>query len=203
MKKSTLSIGAFSFVLMTIMFLSSCSTVSVTSRRYNKGLHFEWAKTSNSKSNETVTPKRVRNSSVECDVVAAEGVVEVENVNTLLVQDVELDMQHVNEVVASKSNSVKLFNSLKILKDDGSNFSINDFETNSLSKKTVIKAIKGKSSAETDTIILVLLSLLIPPLAVYLYEGAWTGRCTLNLILTILCGLPGVIHALVVILGNK
>lgn len=56
---------------------------------------------------------------------------------------------------------------------------------------------------EPDTVLLVILAFLIPPLAVYLYEGEWTKRCTVNLILTLLCGVPGLIHALVIILGNK
>jgi uncharacterized membrane protein YqaE (UPF0057 family) len=56
---------------------------------------------------------------------------------------------------------------------------------------------------EVDKVLLVILAILIPPLAMYLYEGAWTSRCTVNLILTLLCGIPGVIHALIVILGGK
>ena len=52
-----------------------------------------------------------------------------------------------------------------------------------------------------STGVLVLLALFIPLLAVYLYEGSWTKRCTVNLILCLLCGLPGVIHALIVVLG--
>lgn len=59
------------------------------------------------------------------------------------------------------------------------------------------------SSSEPDTVLLVVLAFFISPLAVYLYEGEWTSRCTVNLILWLLCGLPGLIHALVIILGNK
>ncbi|MBL6660397.1 MAG: YqaE/Pmp3 family membrane protein [Crocinitomicaceae bacterium] len=72
--------------------------------------------------------------------------------------------------------------------------------------KEIIKAIKKeqkKQGSNTDLVLLVILALFIPPLAVYLYEGYWTERCTINLILTLLCGLPGVIHALIVILGNR
>ena len=55
-----------------------------------------------------------------------------------------------------------------------------------------------------DTVLYVILALLIPPLAMFLYEGEnWTDRCTLNLILTLLCWLPGVIHAVFVILDNR
>lgn len=54
-----------------------------------------------------------------------------------------------------------------------------------------------------STGVLVLIAFLLPPLAVYLYEGDWTSRCTTNVILTLLCGLPGFIHALILILGKK
>jgi uncharacterized membrane protein YqaE (UPF0057 family) len=59
------------------------------------------------------------------------------------------------------------------------------------------------SNSEPSTGILVLICFFIPPLAVYLYEGDWTKRCTVNLILTLLCGLPGFIHGLIVILGDN
>jgi uncharacterized membrane protein YqaE (UPF0057 family) len=51
-----------------------------------------------------------------------------------------------------------------------------------------------------------LLILLVPfgtTISMYLYEGSWTKRVTVNLILTLLCGLPGLIHAIVIIFGNK
>ena len=75
--------------------------------------------------------------------------------------------------------------------------------------KKIIKVIKKeqkKQGSNTDIVLLVILAF-IPvfgaPLAVYLYEGYWTERCTINVILSLLCGLPGIIHALVVILGNR
>jgi len=203
MKKSNLLIGTFSFVLMTLMFLSSCSTISVSSRRYNKGLHFEWAKTSNSKEAVKQTTSKVRNATVECDVVAEE-VVEVENVNTLLAQEVELDLQLTNEVIASKSNSIKLFNSIKKAKGADSEFLNDNFEVKSLSKKALIKAkMSKKSKREFSTGLLVVLAFLWPTLAVYLYEEEFNNRVIVNLILTFLCFLPGLIHALVIIIGQK
>ena len=72
--------------------------------------------------------------------------------------------------------------------------------------KAIIKAIKKdqkKQGSNTDIALLVILALFIPPLAVYLYEGYWTDRCTINLILTLLCGIPGMIHALIVILEGR
>lgn len=61
----------------------------------------------------------------------------------------------------------------------------------------------SQSAGDDNTLLLVILALLLPPLAVYLYFDEWNKTCTLNLILTLLCGLPGVIHALIVILGKK
>ena len=61
---------------------------------------------------------------------------------------------------------------------------------------------KAAKSDDTDKILLVVLCFLLPPLAVYLHQGEWNGKCWLNLILTILCGLPGIIHALIVVLKD-
>jgi uncharacterized membrane protein YqaE (UPF0057 family) len=80
----------------------------------------------------------------------------------------------------------------------------NSVMKNRIGKDTKVKElVRKKTAGDEDTILYVVLAFLIPPLAVYLYEGSWTKRCTVNLILTLLCGLPGIIHALVVILGRK
>ncbi len=57
--------------------------------------------------------------------------------------------------------------------------------------------------ADDDQLILILLAFILPPVAVYMYFDEWNKTVTLNLILTLLCGLPGLIHALIVILGKK
>ncbi|MEO6691235.1 MAG: YqaE/Pmp3 family membrane protein [Saprospiraceae bacterium] len=59
------------------------------------------------------------------------------------------------------------------------------------------------NNATPDKLLLVIIALFLPPLAVYLYFGKWNGTCWLNLILTLLFFIPGFIHALIVILGNK
>lgn len=63
--------------------------------------------------------------------------------------------------------------------------------------------IDHKAGNDTDPILLVVLAFLISPLAVYMYYNEWNKACTINLILWFLCGLPGIIHALIVILGKK
>ncbi len=89
-------------------------------------------------------------------------------------------------------------------------------EFNNLSKKEkkervqeVKKAVKqykaekraGKEPS-TDTLLLVILAILLPPLAVYLYEGEINNRFWISLLLTLLFWIPGVIYALILILGD-
>lgn len=56
------------------------------------------------------------------------------------------------------------------------------------------------SEPSTNTILLVILAILLPPLAVYLHENAINGKFWLSLLLTLLFWLPGVIYALIVVL---
>lgn len=61
----------------------------------------------------------------------------------------------------------------------------------------------GRADADTNTLLLVILAILLPPLAVYLHEGEINTRFWISLILTLLFWLPGVIYALVVILSDR
>jgi uncharacterized membrane protein YqaE (UPF0057 family) len=54
---------------------------------------------------------------------------------------------------------------------------------------------------DTDTLLLVIIALFIPPLAVGLYEGI-TSRFWISLLLTILFFLPGLIYAILVVTGT-
>jgi uncharacterized membrane protein YqaE (UPF0057 family) len=89
-------------------------------------------------------------------------------------------------------------------------------EWNSLSKKEKkerIKEVKKEiknfkkekrkgADPDTNTLLLVILAILLPPLAVYLHQGEINTKFWISLILTLLFWLPGVIYALIVILGG-
>ena len=72
--------------------------------------------------------------------------------------------------------------------------------------KSAIKEFKAAKKAgnepSTNTLLLVILAILLPPLAVYLHEGVINTKFWISLLLTLLFWLPGVIHALIVILGK-
>jgi uncharacterized membrane protein YqaE (UPF0057 family) len=91
---------------------------------------------------------------------------------------------------------------------------VNEF--NSLSKKEkkerlkevkkVMKQYKAEKKAgmepSTNTILLVILAILLPPLAVFLHQGEINSKFWISLLLTLLFFVPGVIYALIVILGD-
>lgn len=57
------------------------------------------------------------------------------------------------------------------------------------------------SDLQTNTLLMVIIAILIPPLAVFLKRGLGMAFI-LNLILTLIFYLPGLIHALFVVLKN-
>ena len=68
-----------------------------------------------------------------------------------------------------------------------------------------LKAFKAAKKAgqepSTNTVLLVILAILLPPLAVYLHEGHINGKFWLSILLTLLFWIPGVIYALIVVLS--
>lgn len=71
--------------------------------------------------------------------------------------------------------------------------------------KKEIKAFKEERKAgktSTNTLLLVILAILLPPLAVYLHQGVINSKFWIDLLLTLLFFIPGVIYALIVVLGK-
>lgn len=73
--------------------------------------------------------------------------------------------------------------------------------------KKTIKNFKAEKKAgaepSTNTLLLAILAILLPPLAVYLHQGEINNKFWLSLILTLLFWIPGVIYALIVVLGDS
>jgi uncharacterized membrane protein YqaE (UPF0057 family) len=74
--------------------------------------------------------------------------------------------------------------------------------------KNEMKAFKAAKRAgddpSTNTLLLVILAILLPPLAVYLHEGVINNRFWICLLLTLLLfWIGGIIYALVIILGDN
>ena len=56
------------------------------------------------------------------------------------------------------------------------------------------------AEGDTNTVLLVILAILLPPLAVYLHEDEINTKFWLSTIFTLLFWIPGVIYALLVVL---
>lgn len=68
--------------------------------------------------------------------------------------------------------------------------------------KEVKAAKRAGMAADDNTVLLVILALLLPPLAVYLHQGEINSKFWISLVLSLLFWVPGVIYALVVVLGK-
>lgn len=72
--------------------------------------------------------------------------------------------------------------------------------------KSAIKEYKAEKRSgiqpSTNQLLLVILAIILPPLAVYLHEGVINNKFWLDLLLTLLFFLPGVIYALIVVLAK-
>jgi len=70
-------------------------------------------------------------------------------------------------------------------------------------RKQLKQAIKDNKGSDTNTLLLVIVAILLPPLAMLIYDGGLTTRFWISLLLTLLFYLPGLIYTLVTILGGK
>lgn len=71
------------------------------------------------------------------------------------------------------------------------------------SRKAIRTAIKDwrKARVSDNTLLLIIVTILLPPLGMLLYEGDFTTRVLISLLLWLLFYIPGLIYTLVVILG--
>ena len=107
-----------------------------------------------------------------------------------------------NIVVPGKPDPVKV----KAAVDEFKNLSRKERRERIKEVKAEIRHYKADKKAgnepNTNTLLLCILAILLPPLAVYLHEGVINNKFWISLILTLLLWLPGVIYALVVVLGG-
>ena len=71
--------------------------------------------------------------------------------------------------------------------------------------KKAIKVYKAEKKAEpaASKTLQVIFAILLPPLGVYLHEGEINNRFWISILLTLLFFIPGVIYALIIVLGDN
>jgi uncharacterized membrane protein YqaE (UPF0057 family) len=110
-------------------------------------------------------------------------------------------------VPASALTSKPDSNTVKTAVDEFKSLSRKEKRALAREAKKEIKLFKAEkrrgNDGSTNTLLLVIVAILLPPLAVYLHEGEINNRFWIDLLLTLLFYLPGLIYALVIILGNN
>jgi uncharacterized membrane protein YqaE (UPF0057 family) len=228
------TIKKLSLLAMVGLILGACSTSNsvmnnhlITKRKYTKGFHFNTkkhfksAKTDKTEemafnaSEEGGNDMQMRRSNDLAMCQSANIELHASNVNnTQVTETAEV------KTVTTKSTSSK---SEKILRSNSNDVNIVSWSNNTREKVAEIKQVQKEKQATKEAaddtvmlILLVILAFIIPPLAVFIFEGA-TNRFWIDLILAIigfgvgfwllggigwLAGLAAVIYALLIVLGE-
>lgn len=120
------------------------------------------------------------------------------------------ESQFVTEGHVSKVDPVNVENKALFIKDD---IEVLDRKENKTKvkleraeRKSLKRQLKEKlksNDSDVNVLLLVLIAILIPPVAVGIVRGWTSGAFFLNILLTLLFYLPGLIHALVVIFSSE
>lgn len=181
------------------MLLASCT---IQQRVYQPGLSIEWKGNhqGQTKSNieQPATEQTVVNEtqlSISNEVTSA-----IENVATPVGTDATVQAVVVEKDQQASKKEVK--QAIKEFKNEVSSLVANESAVAAVQSSLT----NTQNGSEPESWVYVLLILLVPfgcTIAMYMHEGSWTKKVTTNLILTLLCGIPGLIHALVNIFGKK
>ena len=181
------------------MLLASCT---IQQRVYQPGLSIEWKgfHQGQTKSNieQPATEQTVVNEtqlSISNEVTSA-----IENVATPVATDATVQAVVVEKDQQASKKEVK--QAIKEFKNEVSSLVANESAVAAVQSSLT----NTQNGSEPESWVYVLLILLVPfgtTIAMYLHEGSWTKKVTANLILTLLCVIPGLIHALVNIFGKK
>jgi uncharacterized membrane protein YqaE (UPF0057 family) len=181
------------------MLLASCT---IQQRVYQPGLSIEWKGNhqGQTKSNiEQPAPEQTAVNETQL-LMSNEVTAPIENFATTIATEATVQPAVVEkEQIVSKK---ELKQAVKELKQNVSALVSNE----SAVAAAQSSADTVQNGSEPESWVYVLLILLVPfgtTIAMYLHEGSWTKKVTANLILTLLCVIPGLIHALVNIFGKK
>jgi len=127
------------------------------------------------------------NKTASASEVLLEEVPEKDNAEMVVIERKEVELK---TILAKDYSSWNSYNR----KIDLSNLNYNEMK--------LISNHHQVSNKRVDDVVLIILSIFIPPLAVYLYEDSITNNFWFDLLFTLFFWLPGVIFAFLVCFGN-
>ncbi len=210
MKKLCLFLSAS---IVAAVFFNSCSV----ERRYHRtGLNLNWNHTSvnikKSKANSDVTIEESKEEEVAVIRKAENRVVTNSTVdlasNEMIAPEAKTSYIEVqsNSDMASIGDEVVLYHKSNIAVEEDVTLNTKNNQLNTISKKEVVKDVKSIKKAAGGDVplgLLYVLCILIPFVAVGLATDWDIKKVLINLLLCFLCGIPGIIHAFVVVSKNK
>lgn len=191
--------------LLTVIVLNSCS---VQKRVYNRGLHIEWFDNhkGSDKSADVQAKKAQKHQMASTEQTHLNNFVTEEGLN---------EEQKESGIATDNSSGKTIFNgvrentssatttpasvSLKQTIKAGKQLQKLTPEMKKISKSAPWKAMKSEKSADVDIVLLYILCFLIPPVAVGLATDWEASTVIINILWCLLCGIPGVIHAIIVV----
>ncbi len=182
--------------------IASCT---IEKRIYNDGYHVSWKnhQSATSEKNEIAQNKTVQTNKAEAINTNSEisELTSVQKEENNFVAEVSKSTENKKNSFETKANR---FNSIvETSAGIKADKSFQKSAKNAVIKNIAKKASTSKKSDDTEFIILVILCFLLPPVAVGLATDWDIPSVVLNIILTLLCGLPGIIHALIVVFGKR
>lgn len=183
-------------------FLFSCSSpgdLTIEKRRYRDGFYV--SKSSSRKtekaeqkaivSHEAITSRDVKQLSSE---VTPQGLTQqtIQPVANSIVATAPVSEKAVAQSVEATPTVAKTALSKNIARQAAKHF----LKKNRLLPNSV-------PAGDDTEILIIVLCILLPPVAVYLIKDGIDQDFWINLVLTLLCGLPGIIHAFIVFSKNK
>lgn len=196
MKKLILGLAV---IFLGSMFFTSCSSDSAVMSQFSKRKYMKNFKKSKVKQKENIDEYQY--------ALAVNG----SNAKVATVEEVTME-----EIVATDDATMVAFkseNKVATAKVKGNVEVAESFSTEKTIKTDMTEAVAfhntkdnnskiSSNNAQVNSIVLIILGILLPPLAVYLYEDSITNNFWLDLVLTLLFWIPGVIYAFLVMFAG-
>jgi uncharacterized membrane protein YqaE (UPF0057 family) len=208
-------------LLVSVFLLSSCGSLSISQKRYSRGLNIDWfsKKEENKEIPQTKANKKkqaeieaLANKTNEEVELSSEDISKTEAVeSTEVVEQVNVEPaieEPVKTTQFSKSTKPSKQAVRQVRKQ-----AIQTLKKDIQAKNSTLSPSNSNKTNELDVLLLVIIAIFIPPLAVYLYYGSPETHFWINLILFLVFGglafsggfygWAGIafIHALLVIFG--
>lgn len=215
--KKNVRLGVLSFALAGLM--AACSTSndvaskrSIQKRKYNKGFFIDFNKKTlgNSNTEEIATNDSPATNEVSEKVIENKGITKeilyVEEVQTVASPTTKATELKKEEVSSVESNNVSTKSEEAIVatktRDNIKNIRSLKQQMKSVVKEAKKEQKKNSNSSDDMTILYYVLAFFFPPLAVGLVTDWDVKQVIISVLLTALCGLPGIIHAFIVVSRN-